>query len=159
MKTSIIALSITALLTANVAMASESVEEHVNYGDPTASFSTVGLSGTDRAGLINMMYGAGSHIFQLDIGYDKKKDVKDERTNVRARYFHVTDGLGYSVDVLGDANHQTVLGGLIYKFQLTDNISVFPMLSVGATQNKIHEKKGDKYDRSALARAIVKSGV
>ena len=73
-------------------------EESVNYGDPTASFSTLGVSASENSTQLNGMVGLGSNIFQLDLGFDNKSGDM----NYRGRYFHVTDGLGYSVDVLGD---------------------------------------------------------
>ncbi|RKF18095.1 hypothetical protein DBZ36_12730 [Alginatibacterium sediminis] len=107
-------------------------QEEVNYGDPTASFSTLGVSASKDTTQLNGMMGLGANIFQLDLGADNKKgDV-----NYRGRYFHVTDGLGYSVDVLGDKNSTTALAGMIYKFQVTDNISIFPMASLGYTDTK-----------------------
>ncbi|GAL31874.1 hypothetical protein JCM19240_5305 [Vibrio maritimus] len=108
--------------------------EDINYGDPTASFSTLGVSRSGDATQLNGMLGMGNNIFQLDLGLADKKTYDDKLDyNYRARYFHVTDGLGVSVDVLGDRNSTTALAGLIYKFQVTDNIMLFPMLSVGRT--------------------------
>lgn len=157
--------SLLALLLAGVslgALADETpAQEEVNYGDPTASFSTVGISGSQDKGQLNMMYGAGANIFQLDLGFDNTKNALGQRPsskdafNYRGRYFHVTDGLGYSVDVLGGANNTTVLGGAIYKFQVTDNVMVFPMLSAGyATSKDGKNAKGYQKD-SALAQAGV----
>ncbi|GIU04407.1 hypothetical protein TUM4261_04340 [Shewanella sp. c952] len=142
------ALSIATLFSFNAFAAEPEVEQDVNYGDPTASFSTVGISANKDTTQLNGMVGFGANIFQLDIAADNKTGD----LNGRGRYFHVTDGLGYSVDVLADANSQTVLGGLIYKFQVTDNISIFPMLSGGATQVK-RPGEDNKYDRSGLAQA------
>ncbi|WP_028771908.1 hypothetical protein [Shewanella waksmanii] len=151
MKKSLTSVALISLLTATSAFANEeAAKEEVNYGDPTASFTTVGVSASKDVTQLNGMMGLGSNIFQLDIS----RNNKSGDLSGRGRYFHVTDGLGYSVDVIGDENNQTVLGGLIYKFQVTDNISIFPMLSAGGTQNKrIGEK--DKYDRSGLAQAGV----
>ncbi|MDN2480847.1 hypothetical protein [Vibrio agarivorans] len=120
--------------------------ETVNYGDPTASFSSLGVSGTEGKFQVNGMVGLGKHIFQLDLGYDKDTD----KGNYRGRYFHVTEGLGYSVDVLGDKDSTTGLAGVIYKMDITDNISLFPMASVGYTSAK--DDKGAKSE-SALAQA------
>jgi hypothetical protein len=142
------ALSIATLFSFN-AMAAEP-EAEVNYGDPTASFSTVGISASKDTTQLNGMMGFGSNIFSLDLAADNKTGDM----NGRGRYFHVTDGLGYSIDVLADANSQTVLGGLIYKFQVSDNISIFPMLSGGATQVK-RPMEDNKYDRSGIAQAGV----
>ncbi|CAM4393777.1 hypothetical protein [Vibrio agarivorans] len=114
------------------AVANEQEADSVNYGDPTASFSTLGVSASKDTTQLNGMMGLGSNIFQVDLGFDNKSgDV-----NYRGRYFHVTDGLGYSVDVLGDKNSTTALAGAIYKFQVTDNIMLFPMGSVGYTKSK-----------------------
>ncbi len=133
-----------AAMVMNVA-AQEQAQEDINYGDPTASFSTLGVSASKDHTQLNGMYGAGSNIFQLDLGVKNKTDDKGKGgdVNYRGRYFHVTDGPGYSVDVLGSQNNfdggdkstsNTVLAGLIYKFQVTDNISVFPMASLGYTR-------------------------
>ena len=74
-----------------------------------------------------MMGFDGGHIISADIRVaDKKTD-----DNYRFRYFKVNDGLGYSADVVGDRNSTTALVGAIYKFQVNDNISIFPMLNVG----------------------------
>ncbi len=111
-------------------------EETVNYGDPTASFSTVGVSASENASQLNMMYGAGSNIFQLDLTANDHK-LDSENLSYRDRYFRVTDGLGYSLDILGDMKKDnsstTALGGIIYKMSLSDNVTVFPMLSAGYT--------------------------
>ncbi|MEZ8822970.1 hypothetical protein [Vibrio sp. 10N.261.55.A7] len=157
--------SLIALLLAGVsagALANEApAQEEINYGDPTASFSTVGISGAQDKGQLNMMYGAGSNIFQLDLGFDNTKNAEGKRPeskdafNYRGRYFHVTDGLGYSVDVLGGADSTTVLGGAIYKFQVNDNISVFPMLSAGYTTSKDGKNAKGMAKDSALAQAGV----
>lgn len=110
------------------------VSDDINYGDPTASFTTVGISRSGDATQLNGMLGLGNNIFQLDLGVaDKKTSDGKIDYNYRGRYFHVTDGLGFSVDVLGDRNSTTALAGMIYKFQLTDNVLLFPMLSVGRT--------------------------
>ena len=84
-----------------------------------------------------MMGFDGGHIISADIGVADKKTEDDKVDyNYRLRYFKVTDGLGYSVDVVGDRNSTTALAGAIYKFQVNDNISIFPMLSVGRTSIK-----------------------
>lgn len=94
----------------------------------------LGVSRSGDATQINGMLGMGNNIFQLDLGLADKKTYDDKLDyNYRARYFHVTDGLGVSVDVLGDRNSTTALAGLIYKFQVTDNVMLFPMFSVGRT--------------------------
>jgi hypothetical protein len=112
----------------------ETAGEDINYGDPTASFSTLGVSRSGDATQLNGMLGMGNNIFQLDLGIaDKKTSEGKLYYNYRGRYFHVTDGLGFSVDVLGDRNSTTALAGMIYKFQVTDNVMLFPMLSVGRT--------------------------
>ncbi|MBM7035608.1 hypothetical protein [Vibrio ulleungensis] len=130
MKKLLLALSMTALCGA--AVANEKATEEVNYGDPTASFTTLGVSASEGGTQLNGMIGLGSNIFQADIGVDNKTGD----LNYRGRYFHVTEGLGYSVDVLGDANTTTALAGAIYKFNVTDNIKLFPMASVGYTKSK-----------------------
>ncbi|WP_047043294.1 hypothetical protein [Vibrio mexicanus] len=155
--------SLLALMLASVsvgALANDTpAQEEVNYGDPTASFSTVGISGAQDKGQLNLMYGAGSNIFQLDLGFDRTKDAEGKRPeskdvfNYRGRYFHVTEGLGYSVDVLGGADKTTVLGGAIYKMPLTDNITVFPMLSAGYTASKDGKNAVGLEKDSALAQA------
>lgn len=110
------------------------VSDGINYGDPTASFTTVGISRSGDVTQLNGMLGLGNNIFQLDLGVADKKTFDGKIDyNYRGRYFHVTDGLGFSVDVLGDRNNTTALAGMIYKFQLTDNVMLFPMLSVGRT--------------------------
>lgn len=153
MKKTLLAVLICA--TSATTMAQEAPKEDINYGDPTASFSTVGVSGTDRAGQVNMMYGAGSNIFQLDLGYDAKVNKVEDRFNYRGRYFHVTDGLGYSVDVLGGVNNTTVLGGLIYKMPVSEKVTVFPMLSAGYSATKDGKNNSGMAKDSGLAQAGV----
>lgn len=128
-------------------VSAEQVQEDVNYGDPTASFSTVGVSGTENTTQLNGMMGVGSNIFQLDLGVANKDngDTKKGDLSYRGRYFHVTEGLGYSVDVLGNEFSTTALAGAIYKFQVTDSISVFPMASVGYTKT---DRNGEKSESS-----------
>ena len=113
-------------------LANEKAEE-LNYGDPTASFSTVGVSRADGQTQLNTMMGFdGGHIISADIRVaNKKPDDNKIDYNYRFRYFKVNDGLGYSVDVVGNRNSTTALAGAIYKFQVNDNISISPMLSVG----------------------------
>ena len=114
--------------------------ENLNYGDPTASFTTLGVSRSGDATQINGTLGLGDNIFQLDLGLADKNTNDDKLDyNYRGRYFHVTDGLGFSVDVLGDRASTTALAGMIYKFQVTDNILLFPMLSVGRTAVDVKE--------------------
>ncbi|PSU46238.1 hypothetical protein C9J12_19405 [Photobacterium frigidiphilum] len=149
MKQSILAIATVAVLSFNVSAANvaaqDQVKEDINYGDPTASFSTLGVSASKDHTQLNGMYGVDSNIFSLDLGVKNKTDDKGKGgdVNYRGRYFHVTDDLGYSVDVLGGATHyesgdkstsNAVLAGLIYKFQVTNNISVFPMASLGYTR-------------------------
>lgn len=138
--------------TAFAATAAEQAEE-VNYGDPTASFSTVGTSVSENTTQLNGMMGLGSNIFSLDLGVANKDNGNTEKGDLsyRGRYFHVTDGLGYSVDILGDKDNTTALAGAIYKFQVTDNISIFPMLSAGYTNTKA--PKGGDESESALGQA------
>ncbi|GAL26095.1 hypothetical protein JCM19239_4950 [Vibrio variabilis] len=132
MKKTILGMALCALTAGAWASNSTHAEaEEVNYGDPTASFSTLGVSRTNNATQINGMYGAGSNIFQLDVTRADNGDLSG-----RGRYFHVTDGLGYSVDILGDKDTATVLGGMIYKFQVSDNVMLFPMLSAGVSKAK-----------------------
>ncbi|MGR5231456.1 hypothetical protein [Vibrio rotiferianus] len=126
-----IAISITSL----GAHASE--KEQVNYGDPTASFSTLGVSTNENTTQLNGMMGLGSNIFQVDLG----RDNKNGDLSYRGRYFHITDGLGYSVDVLGDEFNTTALAGVMYKFQVNPNISVFPMVSAGYSHTDFHGLK------------------
>ncbi|MCG9788446.1 hypothetical protein L1D61_14845 [Vibrio mediterranei] len=102
--------------------------EDINYGDPTASFSSVGVSRSADTTQVNAMYGFGSNIFMGGINVSDRGD-----TTARGRFFHVTDGLGYSVDVIGTKDSLLAVGGIIYKMELTNNIMVFPMLSAGVT--------------------------
>lgn len=150
MKRSTVAVLIT--LASGSALAEIQTEEPVNYGDPTAIFSTVGVSASENSTQLNGMVGLGSNIFSLDLG----RDNKSGDLNYRGRYFHVTEGLGYSVDIIGSeksftdhtdkSKSNTALAGLMYKMQLTDNVSVYPMLSAGYTKTKF---KGEKQE-SAL---------
>ncbi|USD64262.1 hypothetical protein [Vibrio sp. SCSIO 43136] len=136
MKKAFLAVTLAALSSGAMANEVPAQEEQVNYGDPTASFSTLGVSRSDNATQLNMMVGAGANIYQLDLTANDHKFTK-ESMSYRGRYFHVTDGIGYSVDVLGDMKKNnastTALAGMIYKFQVTDNVMVFPMLSAGYT--------------------------
>ncbi|WP_428775290.1 hypothetical protein [Vibrio sp.] len=130
MKKSLLALIIAA--TSAGAMAADVQEEKVNYGDPTASFSMLGGAVNKDKVQLNTMYGMGEHIFQGDLGYSTDKDTpSDKKFDYRVRYFNVTDGLGFSADVLGNADKTTAMGGMIYKFDLTPQAMVFPMLSLG----------------------------
>lgn len=156
-------LAIATIITATTfgAVANEKAED-VNYGDPTASFSTVGVSRADGQTQLNGMMGFdGGHIISADLGVADKKTADDKVDyNYRLRYFKVNDGLGYSVDVLGDRESTTALAGVMYKFQVTDNISVFPMLNVGRTSIKDDVQLpilpvDESYSNSNLAQAGV----
>lgn len=149
-------MAILIALASGSAFAEKQNEENINYGDPTASFSTVGVSASKDSTQLNGMMGFGSNIFLLDLG----RDNKSGDLNYRGKYFHVTEGLGYSVDIIGSeksaegsnasSNSNTALAGLIYKMQLTDNISIFPMASVGYTQTKFKYQNNTKSESSAL---------
>lgn len=130
MKKSILALII--LATGSQAFANEKQAEKVNYGDPTASYSMLGGAVNENKVQLNTMVGLGEHIFVGDLGYSTDKDTpSDKKLDYRARYFNVTDGLGFSVDVLGNTDKTTALGGMVYKFEVNPQLMVFPMASFG----------------------------
>ncbi|MCY9871152.1 hypothetical protein [Vibrio barjaei] len=118
----------------------------VNYGDPTAVFKNFGVSHNgDGAIQTNLVYGQGKNVFQLDLTAQYRDRAGTENLGTkgmgyRARYFRVNDGLGFSMDVIGSHNQNadstTAVGGVIYKINLTDRFSVFPMLSVGGMTSK-----------------------
>ncbi|MGV2990636.1 hypothetical protein ACE1OE_23750 [Vibrio sp. E150_011] len=155
MKKSILAIALTAITFGSVAAEAEKAED-INYGDPTASFSTLGVSTSGDKTQVNSMVGFGANIFQLDVTVDNK-NIRRDTTGYRARYFHVTDGLGVSVDVLGEMGSKsstTALAGLIYKIPLNDNVMIFPMLSLGytdfGTPQPTSGENGDIKDGSVL---------
>ncbi|MFA0087346.1 hypothetical protein BCU70_03490 [Vibrio sp. 10N.286.49.C2] len=155
MKKSILAIALTAITFGSVAAEAENAED-INYGDPTASFSTLGVSTSGDKTQVNSMVGFGANIFQLDVTVDNK-NIRRDTTGYRARYFHVTDGLGVSVDVLGEMGSKsstTALAGLIYKIPLNDNVMIFPMLSLGytdfGTPQPTSGENGDIKDGSVL---------
>ncbi|GDY24870.1 hypothetical protein AHAT_07600 [Agarivorans sp. Toyoura001] len=157
MKKTLLALSIVSLST--VAMAEDNVANgDVNYGDPTATFSSVGVSrSSDRTQLNSTFgWGAGNMIF-ADLGAGDKKDAEGKIDyDYRLRYFKVNDGLGYSVDVMGDRNTTTAMAGGMYKFDVTNNISLFPMLYGGYMSSKVEMQTDDgkeKFKDSTLVQA------
>ncbi|BEU04357.1 hypothetical protein OAG1_31570 [Agarivorans sp. OAG1] len=114
-------------------------QDEVNYGDPTATYSSFGLSRSSERTQLNSTFGwgAGNMIF-ADLGAADKKDEQGKIDfDYRVRYFKVNDGLGYSVDVVGDRNTTTALVGGMYKFDITKNISLFPMLYGGYMKSKL----------------------
>ena len=137
------ALSV-ALLSATAGLSQQVVaSDDVNYGDPTASFSTLGVSRTNDASMINFQMGFGKNIIQFDYGFNDKQlsnNGTERRAegnqNYRGRIFHVTDGLGFSATATGSINadgsrSDAVFAGALYKFAVSDNVMVFPMLDVG----------------------------
>ncbi|USD67073.1 hypothetical protein [Vibrio sp. SCSIO 43136] len=106
--------------------------DEVNYGDPTASYTGLGLSRTSDKTQFNAIYGLGTHIFTADITVlDDKDPVTDGQVSARGRYFYLSDGLGYSLDIIGDNVSIGAIAGLMYKMQVTKNILVFPMAGIG----------------------------
>lgn len=119
-------------------VAPEASVQDINYGDPTALFSMVGLSRSNDRTQLNSVFGWGQgHMVFADLGIGDKKDIEGKTDiDYRVRYFKVNDGLGYSLDVIGNRNITTTLAGAIYKIELTPNISVFPMLYGGYMDSK-----------------------
>ncbi|GGB00958.1 hypothetical protein [Agarivorans gilvus] len=141
------------LLLAGTAMA----EQSVNYGDPTAQFTMGGVSrSSDRTQLNGVVgWGEGNMVF-VDLGLGDKRTAEDKLDyDYRLRYFKVNDGLGYSLDVVGNADSTTTLAGGMYKFQLSDKVSVFPMLYGGYLDSKhaIEVEGRDSFKNSAIAQA------
>ena len=144
------------MIAAFSAWADPPAQEDVNYGDPMASFKTLGvsLSPNKDAMQINTMAGFGSNIYRLDVTAEK------QGYNYRGRYFHITDGLGYSLDIMGsdyktDGNRDTsntVLAGVMTKWEVTDQFWVFPMLSAGY-------QAGDKsYSNEKVDTGVARAG-
>lgn len=156
MKKSILSLA----LVAAGAIAADVTAEDVNYGDPMASFKTVGISAGEHGAQVNTMVGLGSNIFQLDVtlGDANSRDSY----NYRGRYFHITDGLGYSLDIMGgeskqkdSANadrNQMVLAGLMTKMEITEQFWVFPMVSAG------HSSASNNYSSEKTDTAVARAG-
>ncbi|USD67854.1 porin family protein [Vibrio sp. SCSIO 43136] len=105
--------------------------QDVNYGDPTASYTGLGMSRGADATQFNGIYGMGSHIFTADVTVADKKDDLTGQVSARGRYFHVTEGLGYSLDIIGNKAMTGAIAGAMYKFQVTPNIMLFPMAGIG----------------------------
>jgi hypothetical protein len=152
-----IPLSISVLSLSNV-NAQPIVENDVNYGDPTASFSTLGVSRSDNSTMLNFQAGFGSNIFQIDYGFNDKFLSKDQNKegnqNYRARAFHVTDGLGFSATIVGSHNANETKSDAafvcaLYKFELTDNILLFPMLDFGRSYGKVRNNNGELVDNNS----------
>ncbi|WP_406609293.1 hypothetical protein [Agarivorans sp. JK6] len=139
MKKTILAISLAAISSGVMAAQTAEAKADVNYGDPTATFSSLGISRSNERTQLNGTYGwgAGNMIF-ADLGAADKKDQQGKIDfDYRVRYFKVNDGLGYSVDVVGDRNTTTALVGGMYKFDITKNISLFPMLYGGYMKSKL----------------------
>lgn len=147
-------------LLSSFALATEKQEEDINYGDPMASFKTVGISAGNEGAQLNTMAGFGSNIFQLDVTL---KDTKqDKGYSYRGRYFHITDGLGYSLDIMGGESkdkassatdrNQMVLAGLMTKWAVTDQFWVFPMVSVG------HSMAEKDYSKEEVNTEVARAG-
>ncbi|MDO6762595.1 hypothetical protein [Agarivorans sp. 1_MG-2023] len=139
MKKTILAVAILTLPLTVLAEQTSEAETDINYGDPTATFSSLGVSRSNDRTQINSTFGWGAgHMIFADLGAADKKDADNKVDfDYRLRYFKVNDGLGYSVDVMGDRNTTTALVGGMYKFDITPNISLFPMLYAGKMSSKI----------------------
>ncbi len=148
MKKVVLALSLAAAASAVLA------EDTVNYGDPLASYSGLGIQQSfARDNMKNttasFVYGGGSHIFSGDLGSNFKGDI-----NYRARYFNVDQesGFGWSVDALGGkvkssfgtSYNNTVLAGVVQKFDITDSFIVVPMVYGGKAFINDKDKAGKK---------------
>ncbi|MCJ2377185.1 hypothetical protein LNL84_10125 [Vibrio sp. ZSDZ34] len=149
-------LCITVLSLSSVSAQSLDTDE-VNYGDPTASFSTLGASRGENSTMLNFQAGFGANIFQIDYGFNDKSLSKDPNKegsqNYRARAFHVTEGLGFSATVVGsqnadDTKSDAVFVGALYKFELTDNILLFPMLDAGRSYGTVRHN-GELIDNNS----------
>ncbi|WP_406609970.1 hypothetical protein [Agarivorans sp. JK6] len=144
MKNSIIiaTLATSLLSTSLLAAEQEQRQEHdINYGDPTAAYSTVGVSRAADSMMLNLQVNKGNNIYQVDYGFNDKALGDDKgregNQNYRARMFHVTDeGFGVSATLLGSHNadksgSDTALVGALYRYEVSDNVMIFPMLDVG----------------------------
>ncbi|MGF1753434.1 hypothetical protein L4C33_07545, partial [Vibrio makurazakiensis] len=108
-------------------------EQKVNYGDPTASYKGIGVSRDRDSYKLSGIYGDDDgNIGSAEIGKNTKKSI----VNYRVRYFKVSEtGDGLSLDVVGSDSDNTkstgILAGYLHKFDVSPNIIVAPMLSVG----------------------------
>ncbi|CAM4136318.1 hypothetical protein [Vibrio agarivorans] len=184
MKKSIIALAMVSSFAANAAYLDEktgevvvaenpellgdssgSQEEKVNYGDPTASYTGLGLERAGSNSKVTGVWGMGEHIITGEVGYHHR----DKNVNFRGRYFNIDrdTNFGWSVDAMGhkakkdgvsDSSLVGLVGGL-YKWQATDNIIIAPMLYAGYGSLSVEGKQdGDKkkYSRSS---GLIQTGV
>ncbi|WP_112479168.1 hypothetical protein [Vibrio variabilis] len=80
--------------------------ESVNYGDPTASYSGVGIQRSSDFTNASFVYGGGSHILSLDVGLSDHQpgdesslgnpaDAKYSGVALRAKYFNVNHDSGF----------------------------------------------------------------
>lgn len=139
------------ITTAEQGLLGATEEEKINYGDPTASFTGFGVekdvSGDNKGVRGTFVYGltegGTSHIVTAELGTDDFNGGID----YRARYFNVDQcsGFGWSIDgmggyqsltqkrdgVKGHTANNTLMAGVVQKFQVTDNIMVVPMLYGG----------------------------
>ncbi|MDK9777993.1 MULTISPECIES: hypothetical protein [unclassified Vibrio] len=127
--------------------------EKVNYGDPTASYTGFGVekdvSGNNKGVRSTFVYGltenGTSQVMTAELGTNNFNGGID----YRARYFNIdqSSGFGWSIDAIGgyqkltekrdgitgyDATN-TIMAGVVQKFQVTDAIIVVPMLYGGNT--------------------------
>lgn len=114
--------------------------EDTNYGDPTASYRGLGVQRTNDGTQVSGVFGTGEHIASADFGLqDNGKDY-----NYRVRYFNVDqdNGFGVSVDLLGNNDSTGLLGGMVQKFALSDNVIIVPMLAAGMVTSDLVAQGG-----------------
>ncbi|GLP95703.1 hypothetical protein [Paraferrimonas sedimenticola] len=139
--TKLIALGLFATA-ATAVNAAEQKEEQVNYGSPTAIYTSGGVSLADGHVQGNFNIGAGQHMFFADVGHKKTANPatgkSEHNIDYRARYFFLTESgkAGLSIESLGDNFSNTTMAGGLLAFNLTDAISIYPMAYVGKQTNK-----------------------
>ncbi|MGV2986584.1 hypothetical protein ACE1OE_02985 [Vibrio sp. E150_011] len=132
MKKSILAITLAAI-SMNVFSADNNEAEQQNYGDPTTIYTMLGGSFSENSAQANVTIGGGQNLFFGDLGIDK-----DNTVDYRFRYFRLNEAgnAGWSIETLGDDNINTVMAGGVYKFEISDHFSLFPMLYGGAMTSK-----------------------
>ncbi|MFA0087829.1 hypothetical protein [Vibrio sp. 10N.261.51.F12] len=137
-------------------LANQPETEEINYGDPLASFKSAGVSVSNEKSIqFNGMYGVNGHIGILDLTRTEGDKASGEGVGLgyRARYLNVDDGLGLSIDIIGNHNNlsDSTIGvvSAVYEFQV-GNFMFFPMVGVGQMEIKGKKAGADKYSTSIV---------
>lgn len=159
MKKAVLA-SVMAATLATPALADQAQSSNQNYGDPTNAYTglSVGQSfNGDRDVMAQAGFKAlgGNNILLAELGSISERNISGSKPlSIRARYFYIHQtGLGFNLDYKSAGNDNdydwktsTLVAGVNYKFDVTDQFLVMPMLNFGRADVAINGLVSEKSD-------------